>query len=895
MTNILSFMRFPKNKCSIKKLRTRYCGLLLVSMLSGAWLFGQDIPTPASVFGHEVGATYHLIDYEQSVEYFKQLAAASDRMELMQVGHTSMERPWYISVISTPENLQHLDQYRANNMRIAHPEGLSEARLKALIKEQPIFVDINGGLHAAEVAGSQHTNQFAYELLSMDEETFRAYFDKTILILWPTLNPDGQDIVTHWYREIKGTDHPTAPLKEVYQKYIGHDNNRDGYMLNMQESRVLAHTWRDWEPEILHVHHQMGHSPERTDFHRIWIPPFSAPVGVHTPARILREMNTLGMQMAQELETRGLHGATHAGDGFDAYYTGYNDYINMYHNTIAYWTEVDGGMGQWAEPYEVPREKVLEKIGSFRSQYLLVSPWKGGQWNLSDQVEYMIGVNYGVLKYAKHNRQDILYNRYAAGMETITHYPELSAKAYLISQAQQDPNNAVALLQRMAFNGIKISQLDRQMDIEGKTYPAGTWVIPTNQEFGNLVPELLSVMTYPKIMRGEELKLPYDVAGWTLPYSMGVHVEEAHQPLSQEVVQALTPVRGEPTPWDANKKAALTANPVAAGIQAPEIPLEGKGTALAIDPTVNHSYILINRALKAGGKVTYKEAGFNSRSKGQYIISGVKKSTLEQWAEALHIPGRWTGAVSGTQIKAPRVGLYMPWHGNFYDVGWNEWLLETYGFQVTVLHNADIQKGNLSKDFDVLLFSSIGSNNYSDPNADSFILHGYSSEEMPAPYAGGIEQEGVRALRTFTEEGGKLVFLNASSDFAIKHLKLPVKDVVKGKARSEFFGSGSLFRASINQEDPLMSGVAEETDIFFNNSPVFETTSGFEGSVLVRYPKSGEILRSGYLTGEENLRGQAAALRVKQGKGEVVLFGFSPQWRGQTFGTFKMLFNALLL
>lgn len=881
--------------CLIKKKQRLFMGFLLI--VFGFLAFNlnaqESIPTPKSIFGHEVGETYHIINYEQSIEYFKKLAASSNRMELQQVGHTSMGRPWYISVISTPQNLQNLDKLRANNMRIVHPEGLSEPEMKELIKNQPVFVDINGGLHASELAGSQHTNQFAYELLSMDEEEFNAYFDKTILILWPTLNPDGQNIVDDWYKEIKGTEHATAPLKEVYQKYIGHDNNRDGYMLNMQESRVLAHTWRNWEPEILHVHHMQGHGSERTDFHRIWLPPFAQPVGVHTPPRILRQMNTLGMQMAQELDTRGLPGATHIGEAYDAYYAGYNDYINMYHNTIAYWTEVDGGQGQWAEPYEVDQKKILDKIGSFRSQYLLASPWKGGQWNLSDQVEYMVAVNYGVLKYAKYNRKDILYNRYKSGMETIENYPELSGKAYIIPQEQDDPNNAVALLQRMAFNGIKISQLDKEMNIEGSVYPKGTWIIPTNQEFGNLVPELLSVMTYPKIMRGDGVKLPYDVAGWTLPFSMGVKTVEINSPLSSEVVAAMIPVKGEPTEWDKNKKAELTANPVAAGIKTPVGKIEGSGRALALDPTINHSYILMNRALKNGGKVQYKEEGYNSRSKGKYVVSGINKNTLQKWAEELNVPAQWTNDSSGKRIKAPRVGIYQPWHGSFYDVGWNEWLLETHEFNITMLRNADIQKGNLNKTFDVILFPSIGSGNFMNPHSGSFILHGYSSETMPAPYAGGIEQTGVEAIKTFVEQGGKLVFLSDSVEFAIDQLGLPVENIVKGKERSDFFGSGSLFRAQANQDNPIMSGVSKETDIFFNNSPVFGTNSNFDGEILISYPNSGDILRSGYLTGQDYLRGKAAALQVNKGKGSVVLFGFSPQWRGQTFGTFKMLFNSL--
>jgi len=883
-----------ENKKNEKKVMLRLISfiILVFGFLVEGKLNAQNIPSPESVFGHEVGATYHLINYEQSIDYFNKLAEVSDRMEIKKVGHTSEERPWYISVISTPQNLENLEKIKENNMRIAHPKGLSEEEMQELIKNQPVIVDINGGLHAAEIAGSQHTNQFAYELMNMNKEDFEKYFDKLILVLWPTLNPDGQNIVVDWYNEIKDTDYPTAPLNKVYQKYVGHDNNRDGYMLNMQESRVLAHTWRDWEPEILNVHHQQGHGSERTDYHRIWLPPFASPVGVHTPPRILREMNTLGMQMAQELETRGLRGANHIGEAYDAYYTGYNDYINMYHNSIAYWTEIDGGQGQWAEPYEVSQEKILEKLGSFRSQSLYVSPWKGGQWNLSDQVEYMVTVNYGVLKYAKNNREDILYNRYKSGMETIENYPEASPAAYIIIQDQDDPNNAITMLRRLAFNGVKINQLTKDMSIEGTSYPTGTWVIPTNQEFGNLVPEILGIQKYPHIKRGDEIKVPYDVAGWTLSYSMGVDIQLAEEPLSNEVVQAMVAVKGEPTKWDENKKAKFTANAVAAGIESPARSIEGSGSSLALDPTVNHSYILINKVLKNGGKVSYNKTGYNSRSNGQYIVSGIGKNTLIAWAKELNISGTWTKENSGEKLNRLRIGLYQPWHGNFYDVGWTQWLLEEHGFDVDLLYNTAMKDSRTVEKYDVVVFPSIGSGSFAKDNNDSFILHGFSKDETLEKYAGGIEQKGVTILKTFVENGGKLVFLNESTEFAIKHLNLQVENIVKDKKRSDFFGSGSLFRATINQDHPIMSGVSKETDIYFNNSPVFKTKDGFEGSVLISYPDNGDILRSGYLTGEDYLRGNAAALKVKQGKGDIILFGFSPQWRGQTFGTFKMFFNS---
>ena len=269
----------------------------------------QVIPNPNEVIGFEIGSDFHLATYEQSINYFKTLDAASDMVEMRYAGKTSEGRAWQYVLISTPENLQKIEHYKSISQQLAHPENLTREMATTLAKEGKAIVDISGGLHASEVAGAQHIITLAYELVNNAKtEKYEAIFEDVILILWPSLNPDGQDIIANWYLSNVGTPYETAPTPWLYQKYVGHDNNRDAYMLNQLESRVVGSTWREWEPNIIHVHHQSSPFPTR-----IWLPPFAEPIAPQTPPLVAREVNMIGMAMAQELETEGLPGAVHMG------------------------------------------------------------------------------------------------------------------------------------------------------------------------------------------------------------------------------------------------------------------------------------------------------------------------------------------------------------------------------------------------------------------------------------------------------------------------------------------------------------------------------------------------------------------------------------------------------
>jgi hypothetical protein len=665
----------------------------------------------------------------------------------------------------------------------------------------------------------------------------------------------------------------------VNQKYIGHDNNRDAYMLNVVESRVVARTWREWEPQIIYVQHQTAPFPTR-----IWLPPFAEPIAPRVPGLMSRQVNTIGMTIAQALESNGQIGATHMGTGFDAWYPGYIDYMPMLQNINAYWTET--ALYRYATPHFYTIGDFPADMRDLRPQSLYPSPWPGGWWRLKDAVDYMRTASMATLDYAAKYREELLYNRYQAGRNAIRRYTAEPPYAYVIPQRQRDPGAAAEMLRRLAFNGVRVGQLDRDVTIDGAVQPRGTWVIPMDQEFAELVRQLFEAQEYPDLREYPEgpPEQPYDAAGWTLPFQMGVNVIEVRSPLSTEARAAVKPVRGKPTDWRASADAPFSTDSIAAGIAAPPGSIVGSGDRLAVDPAQNDAFKLIAQALGAGGGVRFVPGPRGQG--GRYVVGGVALGRLESWARDLSLRAERSASGGGAGVLAGRLrlGVFKPWTASM-DEGWTEWLFDQYGFKYSVITPQEVRAGDLGLRFDVIIMAS---------DSPRSIMNGYSAATVPPRYAGGVGDTGARALDAFVRAGGTLVCLNESADFAISALDLPVKNVVAGVARKDFFASGSILEVETDPAHPLMAGMPERANVFVDDSPVFTTLEGFEGSALAKYASSGSPRLSGYLLGEKYLHGNAAALDVKHGRGRVVLVGFRPQWRGQPFGTFRVVFNAAL-
>ena len=892
--------------------------LVLILLSPAVLLQGADqVPAPESVFGFKPGADNKLASYDQAVEYLKKLAGSSKYIQLMEAGKSTQGRTMYFALVSNPKNLSKIDRYREIAQRLAHPGGLTDEQARRLATEGKAFVHLDGGCHATEVAGPQMMPQLAYDLLNRkDDPVIRQILENDIVLLWPTMNPDGQQMVGEWQAKNMGTPYEGSALPRLYQEYVGHDNNRDAYMMNMIESRVMEHFWRQWEPNIIYVFHQSAPFPTR-----IWLPPFSEPVGLNAPYIASREVNMIGMAIAKGLEERGQIGATHMGTSFDAWYPGYVDYAPIFKNIPAFWTETAGNM---AAPREYTINDIPQNFRDLRPQSLYSSPWPGGWWRLADAVAYNETAALATLEYAARYKDSLLYNRYQSGRDQIARGKNGAPYAYFVPQDQRDPVAAVEMLRRIAFAGVRISQLTAAVTVDEALYPPGTWVIPTDQEFAAMARELLDVRKYPDLRQypgGPPLR-PYDAAGWTLPLQMGVRIGMASKPLTDEIRSKTKPLglpldpKLRPTPYamgespdaapfDSAPGIGFDSDTVAAAILPPPGRVTGSGPVLAVDPAQINAYRAVNAAWKQGGAVRLSgQPGPGAR----FLISGLAESAQAELVRSLALVAERMAA-SEPPMKKPRIGLFQPWSGSM-DEGWTRWLLEQYGFEYVSFHPEDFQSP-LRDRIDVLILADdariplaggggAGGRGAGAPaqagagGRGAAAGRGGGARAVRPEYAYALTQEDLARFEQFIRGGGTLVCWNNATRFPIQQLKLPVKNAAEGLRPEDFYLRGSIVEVATDGTHPVMAGMPEKAAVFVDGSPVFETLEGFKGRILARYQETGSPLLSGFLIGEKYLNGKAAALDVELGSGHVVLIGFRPQWRGQPFGTFRVVFNSAL-
>lgn len=435
-----------------------------------------------------------------------------------------------MAVISSEENIRNKARIKQQAKRLADPRGLSDAEAEALIRDGKTVVLVTCNIHSTEIASSQMAMEWAHALATASDPETKRRLDDVVLLLVPSLNPDGQTMVVDYYRKYVGTKYEGGRLPWLYHHYVGHDNNRDWYMLTQLETRALSRAvYHDWNPQLFVDEHQMG-----SDGPRMFIPPFSDPVDPDVHPLIWREVNMIGSNMALRLEQAGKTGLIY-GYAFDAYWIGGTRNTGWWKNITGLLLEI--ASARIASPiYVEPTELRGGSKGliEYKPTINHPNPWKGGWWRLRDIMDYERIASDALHELAARYRTDFLRNLLVRARTAVA-----SAKAndaYRIPKAQHDWPTAQHLAWLMAEHNVEVRQAAN-----------GDYWIPLAQPYSKFVTEMLEPQRYPEVrlQAGRDILRPYDVASWTLPLQMGVRVERAAMPEGTTRVTEIKPATKE--------------------------------------------------------------------------------------------------------------------------------------------------------------------------------------------------------------------------------------------------------------------------------------------------------------------------------------------------------------
>ena len=894
-------------------------------------VIAQNIPTPKEHFGFNIGDNYQLTTFTQTEAYFKKLAEASNRAKFTVIGKTEEGRDQFMLIVTSPENQKRLDEYKKISQKMGNADVTAEVA-KQLAAEGKAVVWIDGGLHATETSGIHQLIETAYQLISRtDDETMRILND--VIILMTHANPDGQELVSNWYmREPKPEKRSLANLPRLYEKYAGHDNNRDFYMLNLKESQNIARQlFVEWIPQIMYNHHQAGPAGSV-----VAGPPYRDPFNYVFDPLIITSLDAVGAAMQNRLNAESKPGFTSkAGSVFSTWYNGGLRTTTYFHNMIGLLTEIVGS----PNPSNIPL--VTSRLIPNAATPNPIVPQK---WLFRQTIDYSVSLNYAVLNYASRNRDELLMNIYRMGKNAMekgntdtwslspskiaamdklyqdslkrvkpTNEPVRNTAAnvpvkfydsvmkdiafkdprgYIIPSDQPDFATAVEFLNALIKTGIVVQKATSDFTVAGKRYPAYSYIVKTNQAFRPHVLDMFEPQDHPNDFQypGGPPVPPYDAAGWTLAYQMGVQFDRI--------------MDGFDGPFEKN--------PLGQIIKLTGSAVKNSASGYVLDARANQSFKAVNKLVNAGFDVyrmndvpaesVYSNGSFYvpSNSKTKSIID---KTVAENNVQFIATDKKPTGL---TKIKKARIALWDTYGGSMPS-GWVRWILEQYNYTFDVIYPKDIDTGNLNTKYDVIVFVDEGIPAISGRSNQSNSRAQTALDSLPAELkkmTGRITAEkSIPQLKIFLEQGGNIITIGSATQLAY-HLKLPVTDamveIVNGEEktlpRDKYYTPGSILRMQVDNKQLATSGLDKETDVYFDNNPVFKLAPNAVSSGIIRplaWFGNDKILRSGWSWGEAYLKNGVTAFEASVGKGK--LYAFTPEitFRAQSWGTFKLLFNQL--
>ena len=870
--------------------------LLIVSHI----IFGQ-VPSPKSHFGFSIGDNYHLATFTQTEAYLKKVAKASPRVKLQSIGKTEEGRNQYMVIVSDPKNIKNLAKYKAISQRLARAEGLSESEAKALAKEGKAVVWIDGGLHATETVGIHQWIESIYQFTTRTDEETKRILENTI-ILFVHANPDGQELVSNWYMRHPDTlKRANEHLPRLYEKYIGHDNNRDFYMMNMSESANMSRQqYIEWMPQILYNHHQTG--PEGTV---VAGPPYRDPFNYVYDPLLVTGIDALGAAMSSRLNAEDKPGYTmKSGSVYSTWWNGGLRTTAYYHNIIGLLTEIIGDPTPKTIPL-VPSRLIPNSATPFP-----ITPRK---WLFKNSIDYSLSLNYAVLNYATRYREEVLMNIYKMGRKSI----ELGSKDYwtlspnkvekltsiagnnlktksdsLFSVVYQNPETRdarayivttdqstthLAFINILIKSGIRVEKATKAFEVNGKKYPKGSYVVMTNQAFRPHVIDMFEPQDHPNDFQypGGPPVRPYDSAGWTPAFTMGIQFDRILTDLQAPL---------ETVPYGQLQFAS---------------PAFEVANFYSFPTADNASFTLLNDLLKAGIEVTKTKDAFWVRHSS--AVAAIMEKAAVKITSVANLPQQ-----DSKKIGSKRIGLWDVYGGSMPS-GWLRWILEQHHFDFKLVFAKEIDKGNLRSKFDAIIFVTRAIPGLKPEASNEYTSKEPVEADIPEEYRETLGKitaaKSIPALRAFLEEGGDIITIGSSSNLAY-HLNLPVKnalvEVVAGKERDlpgeKFYIPGSVMQVELDNRVEANWGMTSKADVYFSASPVFKLSAEAvaHGDLIpLAWYASDKTLRSGWAFGQTYLQDGIAAFQAKVGKGNLFVYGPEVTFRGQTHHTFKMVFNQL--
>lgn len=922
--------------------------VLLLCSIAAATSFAQGkLSSPKDHFGFNIGDDYQLANYTQYEAYIKKLDQESDRMKLIEIGKSAEGRTMYVGIITSPENHKKLDRYKEIAKKLAQAEGLNDEQARALAKEGKAIVWIDGGLHATEVLGPAQLIETIWQFNSRTDEETKRFLNDTI-ILTCLVNPDGMELVSNWYmREQDPLKRTFGSIPRLYQKYIGHDNNRDFYMSAQPESEAINRVfYHEWFPQIVYNHHQTG--PAGTV---LFAPPFRDPFNYTFDPMVVAGIDLVGAAMHSRFVAENKPGATtRTGTGYSTWWNGGLRTTVYFHNMIGLLTETIGSPTPMEIPFVVSRQL---------PQGNLIAPIAPQKWHFRQSVEYSITANRAVVDVAAKNREDFLFNIYQMGRNSIergnrdtwTVYPgriaevqeaidrerrqsaeargaggdgpggrgggaslkyyemlrkpELrDARGYIIPFNQPDFLTATKFVNALIKTGITIHRATSDFQVNGKSYPAGSYVVKTAQAFRPHILDMFEPQDHPNDFQypGGPPIPPYDSAGWTLAFQMGVKFDRV--------------LEGFDGPFEKISGFAK---------YAPGMPRPlANAAGYLLNHEVNDSFIATNRLLKDGEEVYWLKQPFSLNGKtypaGTIFVpskasTGAKVRNIEVELGVRCEPVTAKPAGEMFKLKQPRIALWDRYGGSMPS-GWTRWILEQFEFPFTVVYPQTLDAGNLAEKFDVIIFvtggipafrSATGGGPAAAGGDEPVFGRMPQASELPEEFRGWIGNvsaaKTVPQLKAFLEAGGTVLTIGSSTSLGY-HLGLPMANALMEKTgsgderplgRDKYYIPGSVLQVSVDNSNPLAYGMPEKLDVFFDNSPVFrlKPEASLKGVKPVAWFSSDKPLRSGWAWGQKYLQDGVAVIDASFGKGKLFMYGPEIAFRAQPHGTFKLLFNGI--